>query len=152
MRDANRNQKGKSRKGKIYRTSAAPKITMKAANMEPLAIPKDAGAAPPAGGASAAPAVGEEVPEPPVVVDDPAGLLVGPFVKLALGPTALFDNKLVEPLMVAALLSMLATAPVVELAAEDLTALLDMAEGFCGNVTWIRISSHWAPIHSSYRL
>jgi hypothetical protein len=152
MRDANRNQKRKNRQGKIYRTSAAPKMTMNAVSMEPLAIPNDVDAAPPAGGASAAPAVGDDVPEPPVVVDDPAGLLVGPFVKLALGPTALFDNKLVEPLMVAALLSMLATAPVVELAAEDLTALLDMAEGFCGNVTWIRISSHWAPIHSSYRL
>jgi hypothetical protein len=116
-------------------------MTMNAANMEPLATPKDVGAAPPAGGASAEPAVGDDVAEPPVVV---AGLLVmAPLEKLALGPTALLLNMLGVPVMEIKLLATLPIASVVvdapldaPLVAALFIALLDAAEeGFCGKVT-----------------
>jgi hypothetical protein len=140
--------------GEIYRTSAAPKMTMKAAIMEPEATPNVALAAPPAGGASADPAVAAGVPEPLVLVDDPPVADDAPLEKLALGPMALFDTVLTVPEIVARLLCTLAMAEADELPA-SVALLLDGEEddaGFWGKVTWMRICSHWSPIHSSYRL
>ena len=131
-------------------------MTTKAPSIEPLATPNDADAAPPAGGAGAAP-----VAEAALVADEPADLVpdavldtapdvmvVFPLEKLALGPTALFDTVLTAPVIVARLDTTLATGTD-EL--ETTTSELD-GVGFVGNVTCMRISSHCAPIHSSYRL
>jgi hypothetical protein len=154
------------------RTNAAPKMTTNAPSIEPRATPNDTGAAPSAGGASPAP-VGElagvdkpveepdSVPdgmlidaEPEVMLEFPLGLALAlELVKLALGPIALLLTVLTAPEIVARLLCTLATCV---LAAETdgvTTDLLGTGAG-AGPVmaTWMRISSHWAPIHSSYRL
>lgn len=148
-------------------TNAAPKMTTNAPSIEPLAMPKDEEAAPPAGGASAPP-VGEveglavPVADNPVEDEDGPANLVGPVVelmfpleavKLALGPMALLLTVLTAPEMVAKLLWTLATS-VLTAAAELVAVLTDLlgttaAAGGPLMATWMRISSHWAPIHSS---
>jgi hypothetical protein len=137
-------------------------MTTKAPNMEPLATPNDALAAPPAGGASAAPVW--PAPPAPEVRDADAEPPVAETFELAndaLGPTALLLTVLTAPEIVASELSTLATLMLkldtivlVTVLAVTLALALADAEGvaFCGNVTWMRISSHWEPIHSSYRL
>jgi hypothetical protein len=141
-------------------------MTTKAPNMEPLATPNDTLAAPPAGGASAAPVW--PAPPAPDVRDADAEPPVAETLELAndaMGPIALLLTVLTAPEIVARELSILATLMLkldttvlvtvlaVALALALALALAD-AEGvaFCGNVTWMRISSHWEPIHSSYRL
>lgn len=88
-----------------------------------MATPNDADAAPPAGGASAAP-VGFELPEA-AAADEAEGALELPLLvtvdkeapgvdeKLALGPTALLDTVLTSPLSVAKLLTTLASVTLV---------------------------------------
>jgi hypothetical protein len=78
-----------------------------------------------------------------------------PDVNDADGPIALFDTVLTAPLIVAKLLCTLATGPEMDEmdgVALELAALATAELIVMGNVTWMRISSHWAPIHSSYRL
>jgi hypothetical protein len=99
--------------------SAAPKMTTKAHNIDPFATPNDVGAAPPAGGASAAP-VGDKLAEA-AATDDAEGIVELPLLvalanealgvdeKLALGPIALFDTVLTSPLTVTRLLTTLAS-------------------------------------------
>lgn len=146
-------------------TNAAPKMTTNAPSIEPFATPNDEGAAPPAGGASAVlegERVGEEerVPvEPDMVVD---GMLIVieslpvmvefMLVKLALGPIALLLTVLTAPEMVARLLWTLATC-VLAMELDGAPALLLLGVDWGPTMaTWMRISSHCAPIHSSYRL
>lgn len=133
-------------------------MTTKAPSMEPLATPKDEGAAPPAGGASAAP-VALALPDAEPLVMDAVALAVfdmapdvADMLELAndaLGPTALLLTVLTAPEMVARLDCMLATLTltlgVTLLIADDVEVVL-------GNVAWILISSHCAPMYSSYRL
>jgi hypothetical protein len=137
-------------------------MTTKAPSKEPLATPNDAEAAPPAGGASAAP-VGDVPADAPLLVMDDEGVAdpdtplvelaaaLGVDEKLALGPMALLDTVLTSPETVAKLDCTLATGPLI-LAAELCPASAELVCEPLGNVTWMRISSHWAPIHSSYRL
>jgi hypothetical protein len=141
-------------------------MTTKAAAMEPRATPNDTGAAPPAAGAAGAPVEepeGAELPErvaetePDAAVEpeaEPLGMLAfddAELAKLALGPIALLLTVLTAPVIVAKLLCTVATGTLeLATATELITALLETC--FSGNVTWMRISSHWAPIHSSYRL
>jgi hypothetical protein len=123
--------------------------------MEPMATPNDEGAAPPAGGASALPVALAPALEPLVMdaVDDavldmaPEVADIFPLAKDALGPTALLLTVLTAPEIVARLDCTLATLTlrVTLLMALDVLIVL-------GNVTWMRISSHWAPMYSSYRL
>jgi hypothetical protein len=130
------------------RMSAAPKITTKAPTIDPFATPNDALAAPPAGGASAAP-VGLELPdaaaedaEPdgvielrlPVALADEAPDADGVDEKLALGPTALFDTVLTSPLTVARLLTTLASVTLLVALPTVVLALL-LLLAVLGNVT-----------------
>jgi len=94
-------------------------MTTKAASIEPLATPNDAGAAPSAGGAGAAPVpeaalaadvLAESVPDMEPVVK----LAVELLVKDAEGPTAVLLTVLTGPVIVARLVSTLATGTVVD--------------------------------------
>jgi hypothetical protein len=122
-------------------------MTTKAPSMEPLAMPNDASAAF-AGGAGAAvdDGLADAAPRETLAVADalfddaPEALLLA---KLAEGPMALFDTVLTAPEIVARLDTTLATGTD-ELAADAGAELIVL-----GKVTWMRISSHWAPIHSS---
>jgi hypothetical protein len=89
---------------------------------------------------------------------------VGVLENEADGPMALLLTVLTAPEMVARLLCTLATGPLsltdmdMDGAAEEADFALALGATLAddvvvwGNVTWMRISSHWAPIHSSYRL
>lgn len=125
--------------------SAAAKRTIKAPIMEPRATPNEVEAAPPAAGASGAP-VGLPVGLLPVRVAEPdcdievtEMLAFGSPVNDALGPIALLLTVLTAPVIVAKLDCTLAMATLLLDAA---TAELELGVGFCGNVTWMRISSH----------
>jgi hypothetical protein len=127
-------------------------MTTKAPSMEPVATPNELGAAPPAGGASAADVELAPALDPLVIVAvEETVLLIAPDVadilKLADPPTALLLTVLTAPEIVAKLLCTLAT---LTLGVTLLIALL--VDAVFGNVTWIRISSHCAPMYSSYRL
>lgn len=131
---------------------------MAAPKREPPAV-NEADAAPPAGGAGAAldAALGEDEPaDVEALVDEAAAedepdKLADVTVALperleseAVGPTALALTVETWPVMVARLLTMLATGVArLELAAEG------EADGWLINCAWMRISSHCSPIHSS---
>lgn len=142
--------------------NAAPTNAISATKLVPFATLMEA-AAPPAGGAAAAlvaPADAELPGVRPFVAETVTAELAAPEweevteaivalpEKLAEGPTALADTVDTAPVIVIKLLITLATVieDVVELA-----ATADDEEGVadCGNVTWMRISSHCAPIHVS---
>jgi hypothetical protein len=124
-------------------------MTTNAPNKEPFATPNDAGAAPPAGGASAAP-VGDVPGDAPLLVTDVEGEADTPLVvlaealgvdeKLALGPIALLETVLTSPDTVAKLDWTLATGPLI--VDDALLAAEALDDDVLGKVTWMRISSH----------
>jgi hypothetical protein len=135
----------------------APAKATTAPNMVPRAMSSEA--APPAGGAGAAPvapapALPVAVTAVPVsvgVVDEAPEVMVAltlPVEKDAEGPTALDGSVETVPLIVMRLEAML-TMDFDDDDADDEATDDDEGVGFWGNVAWMRISSHWAPIHSS---